>query len=189
MEQTVRFRVLIEDEIKKLTLNGGIPSTVNELVQVIKDAYSITTEISLQDKDTDFDDFFTVDCKGDLKDKDTLKVVYVNVPQTITLTVVPQEGTPDTSDVSSLWDSQSLGSQDTVILSPTPSERQDPWPTVFRIPTFSCNTELALRQGNDMYLRDGTLLTSPNVKHDILEHLAEAIFSYNIIPMMPRGLQ
>ena len=39
---------------------------------------------------------------------------------------------------------------------------------VFRIPTVSHNTELTLRQGNETYLRDGTPLTSPNVKHDIM---------------------
>lgn len=60
MEQTVKLGILIEHEIKKLTLNGGIPSTVDELVEAIKDAYSITTEISLQYEDKDFDDFFTL---------------------------------------------------------------------------------------------------------------------------------
>lgn len=59
---------------------------------------------------------------------------------------------------------------------------------MFHIPTFSYNTELVLRQGNEIYIRDGTLLTSPSVKSDILECLAEARFSYTAYPMMPRGL-
>lgn len=49
------------------------------------------------------------------------------------------------------------------------SERQNPWPQVFPIPTFSHNTELALRQRNGIYLREGRPLVSPSVKSDILE--------------------
>lgn len=148
MEQTVRFRVLIDHEVKKLTLSTGIPSTVDELVTAVKESFSITTDISLQYKDEEFDDFFTLTSTNELKDKDTLKVVYV--PLHLTLTLVPQESTPDTSDVSSLCESASLSgdSLDTVILSPSTSQRQSPWPAVFPIQTFSHNTELVLRQGN-----------------------------------------
>ncbi|XP_051772154.1 uncharacterized protein LOC127524567 isoform X1 [Ctenopharyngodon idella] len=131
MEPTVRFRVLTDHEVKKLTLNSGIPSTVDELVAAIKEQFAITTEISLQYKDEEFDNFFTLTTTKELKDKDTLKVVYV--PLNITL-------------------------------------------------TFSHNTELALSQGNEIYLRDGTLLTSPSVKADILERLAEAMFCYTAYP-------
>ncbi|KAE8278095.1 hypothetical protein D5F01_LYC23836 [Larimichthys crocea] len=182
MEETVRFRVLVDHEVKKLTLSTGIPSTVDELVTAVKVSFSIPTDISLQYKDEEFDDFFTLTSTNELKDKDTLKVVYV--PLHLTLTLVPQESTPDASDVSSLCESVSVSgdSADTVILSPSPSERQSPWPAVFPIPTFSHNTELALRQGNEIYLRDGTPMTSPCVKSDILERLAEAMFTYTAYP-------
>ncbi|XP_038566683.1 uncharacterized protein LOC119897174 [Micropterus salmoides] len=182
MEQTVRFRVLIDHEIKTLTLSSGMPSTVNELVAAVKEHFSIPTDISLQYKDEEFDDFFTLTSTNELKDKCTLKVVYT--PLELTLTVVPQESTPDASDVSSLCECTSLSgnSVDTVIPSPSPSERQSPWPAVFPIPTFSHNTELALRQGNEIYLRDGTPMTSPSIKSDILERLAEAIFFYTAYP-------
>ncbi len=183
LEPTVRFRVLIDHEVKKLTLNSGIPSTVDELVADIKEQFSITTEISLQYKDEEFDDFFTLTITKELKDKDTLKVVYVPLNIALTL-LVPQESSPDTFSVYSLSKSVTHcdGSDDTVILSPSPSERQNPWPTVFPIPTFSHNTELALSQGNEIYLRDGTLLTSPSVKADILKRLAEAMFCYTAYP-------
>lgn len=36
--------------------------------------------------------------------------------------------------------------------------------------------ELAFRQGNEIYLREGRSLVSPSVKSDILERLAEAMF-------------
>ena len=148
MEQTVKLRVLIDEEITKLTLNDGILSTVNELVDAIKSAYSITTDISLLYKDKDFDDFFTLTSTDDLRDKDTLKVV--NVPQMLTLTIVPQEEIPDIFDVCSQHSVDTVDSYDTLILSPSPSEMQDPWPTVFCIPTSSHNTELTLRQGNEI---------------------------------------
>ncbi|KAF3858894.1 hypothetical protein F7725_012095 [Dissostichus mawsoni] len=60
------------------------------------------------------------------------------------------------------------------------------WPAVFPIPVFSYNTELALQQGNDIFLKDGTLLTSQSVKSDILERLAEAMFSYTAYPNDPQ---
>ena len=134
---------------------------MDELVAAVKDNFSIPMDVSLQYKDEDFDDFFTLTSTNELKDKDTLKVVYA--PINLTLAVAPQESTPDDSDLSSLCGS--VDSQDTLILSPSPSsERQKPWPAVFPIPTFSHNTELALRQGNETYLREGTLLKSPSVK-------------------------
>ena len=77
----MRLQVLIDHEIKKLSLNGGILSVVNELVEAIKDAYSITSEIRLQYKDDDFDYFYR------LNDNDTHRAVYV--PHTITLIIVP----------------------------------------------------------------------------------------------------
>ncbi|XP_032362781.1 uncharacterized protein LOC116674409 [Etheostoma spectabile] len=180
MEQTVRFRVLIDQEVKKLTLSSGIPSTVTELVAAVKEHFSIPTDISLQYKDEEFDDFFTLTSTNELNDKDTLKVVYA--PLELALTVVPQESTPDASV--SFCDCTSLSgdSVDSVVLSPSSSERQSPWPAVFPIPTFSHNTELALRQGNEIYLREGTPMTSPSVKSDILERLAEAMFSYTAYP-------
>lgn len=178
----MKFRVLIEEDIKKLVLKNGIPLTVEELVVAVKEAFSITENISLKYKDEDFDDFFTLTSTEELKDKATIKVVYPVI--NLYMTVVPDESTPDVSDVSSLCEStaHSVDSQDTLNLSPSPTERQHPWPREFPIPTFSHNTELALRQGNEIYLRDGRPLVSPSVKSDILERLAEAMFSYTAYP-------
>lgn len=96
------------------------------MVRAVKESSrkSIATDISLQYKDEEFDDFYTLTSTNELKDKDTLKVVYV--PLHLMLTLVPQESTPDASDVSSLCESVRLSgdSLDTVILSPSPFERQ-----------------------------------------------------------------
>lgn len=60
METTVRFKVLIDHEVKELTLESGISSTVDKLVAAIQEQFAITTEISVQYKDEEFDDFFTL---------------------------------------------------------------------------------------------------------------------------------
>ncbi|XP_035525943.1 uncharacterized protein LOC118338089 [Morone saxatilis] len=183
-QQPVRFRVIIDHDIKKITFQNGLPSSVEDLIKVFQQAFSITTAIGLQYKDADFDDFFTLTSTSDLKDKDTLKVVHM--PPGIIMTTVRQEPNPDTSDVSSVDDMLSVDSQDNLIPSPPVTERHNLWPTIFPIPTFSYNTEMALRQGNEKFLKDGTLLTSPSVKSDILERLAEAMFSYTAYPNDPQ---
>lgn len=121
----MKFRVLIEEDIKKLVLKNGIPLTVEELVVAVKEAFSITENISLQYKD---EDFLALTSTEELKDKATIKVVYPVI--NLYMTVVPDESTPDVSDVSSLCESttHTVDSQDTVILSPSPTERQHPWP-------------------------------------------------------------
>lgn len=184
MQQAMRFRVIIDHDIKKITFQDGIPSSVEDFIKVFKQAFSITTDIGLQYKDADFDDFFTLTSTSDLKDKDTLKVVHVTPG--IIMTTVPQERNLDTSDVSSVCDLVSVDSPDNLILSPSVPERQNLWPVIFPIPIFSYNTEMALRQGNEKFLKDGTPLTSPSVKSDILERLAEAMFSYTAYPNDPQ---
>ncbi|XP_049455374.1 uncharacterized protein LOC125902801 isoform X1 [Epinephelus fuscoguttatus] len=228
-QEAMRFRVIIEHDIKKITFQNGLPSTLEDLIKVFKQAFSITTEIGLLYKDADFDDFFTLTSTGDLKDKDTLKVVHLPAPSGITrpaapqqrtpadfdnsltitstcslkdkdivkvehvplspgilMATAPQERNPDTSDTSSVDDRLSVDSQDAVIPSSPATGRQSLWPAIFPIPTFSYNTEMALRQGNEKFLKDGILLTSPSVKSDILERLAEAMFSYTAYPNDPQ---
>lgn len=166
MEPTMRFRVLIEEDVKKLAFKNGMPLTVEELVAAVKEAFSITVNISLQFKDEDFGEFFPLTSPNELREKATLHIVYPVV--NLFIKVVSQESTPNASDVSSLCE---------------PSKRQNPWPQVFPIPTFSHNTELALRQGNDIFLRESRPVVSPSVKSDILECLAEAMFSYTGYPI------
>ncbi|XP_034062296.1 uncharacterized protein LOC117540016 isoform X1 [Gymnodraco acuticeps] len=184
MQQAFTFRVVIHHEIKKITFQNGLPSSVEDLIKVFKQAFSITTEIGLQYKDTDFDDFFTLTSTSDLKDKDTLKVVHI--PPGLLKSTVPQEHNHDTSDMSPVDDLPSVDSQDPVIHSPLATDRRNLWPAIFPIPVFSYNTEMALQQGNDIFLKDGTLLTSQSVKSDILERLAEAMFSYTAYPNDPQ---
>ncbi len=75
MEEAVKFRVILDHDINKLCL-PGMPHTVKDLEATIKQTFGISMGISLQRKDQDFDDFVTLSSIDDLKDRDTLKVVF-----------------------------------------------------------------------------------------------------------------
>jgi len=72
---------------------------------------------------------------------------------------------------------------DTEILSSAPLDRSFQWPEVFDVPKFSVDVEYRLRQGNLLYLRDGTYLkVTKELKHDILEKLAETTYAFKAYP-------
>lgn len=75
-------------------------------LQLLKKQISIPTDIKLQYKDEDFDDFFTPTFTSEVKDKDTLKVVQA--PLSLILTAVPQDDTLEASYLSSLCESVNL---------------------------------------------------------------------------------
>lgn len=199
MEVAVKFRVILDHDIKKLCL-PEMPYTVTDLEATIQQTFGISMDISLQRKDQDFDDFVTLSSINDLKDRDTLKVVYV--PPAIFLTnvdihelqtedsyvsgSVSENDTLSLSSTSQSSNSNSAESDDTIILSPCSPVMHKPWLTEFPIPKFSYNTELVLKKGNENYVRDGSLLCKeksyPGVKSNILECLAELIFSYTPYP-------
>ncbi|XP_076838274.1 uncharacterized protein LOC143483317 [Brachyhypopomus gauderio] len=192
MDAAVKFRVILDHEIKKLCL-PGIPCTVQELEAAVKQVFGISVEISLQHKDPDF---ITLCSTDDLKDKDTLKIVYA--PSAVILTnidftdlprpdcsastlVSENDSAPQTSSEAILEESD-----DTIELSPHNPGTHKPWPTDFPISKFSYNTEVVLQKGHENFLRDGSLLCKerfyPGVKLNILECLAEVIFSYTPYP-------
>lgn len=84
----------------------------------------------------------------------------------------------------------SCASGDTEILSSrssTSSMRQEPWPEFFDILNFSVDVEFRLRQANLAYLRDKTHWNPPkDVKHGILEKLAETIYKFDSYPSVER---
>ncbi len=77
----------------------------------------------------------------------------------------------------------SASTADTVILSTSSQERKTQWPKEFEIPYFTVDVEYRLRQGNLAYLKDSTYLKlTKELKHDILEKLAENMFSFKAYP-------
>lgn len=143
----------------------------------------LSGDIRLQYKDDDFGGtFVNLNSTSSIKDLTTIKVIQT-VPDTdiiLNLISVP-------TDLSDL-DSSSLStpdSDDTIILSSSSSERlrTEPWPKEFNIPPFSFETEGQLEKGNAEYIRNQTRLTpTSKMLSDILERLAEKIFSYKAYP-------
>uniref|UniRef100_A0A8C5HUA8 PB1 domain-containing protein n=1 Tax=Gouania willdenowi TaxID=441366 RepID=A0A8C5HUA8_GOUWI len=186
MDTHVRFRVLLDHIVKKVSF-PEMP-TLQELIKGVQETFAISEDISLQYKDTDFDDFFTLTSTDDLKDKDTLKIIYVE-PPTLILSNINCDSTLNSSLVEMAFEkssqcSSSAESDDTVILPPphptTPMHQ--PWPREFPLPCFSYTTEMALKQGMIEYEKDGTLPCHnkcfPHLKTNILECLADAMYTY-----------
>uniref|UniRef100_A0A8C1TUN1 Uncharacterized protein n=1 Tax=Cyprinus carpio TaxID=7962 RepID=A0A8C1TUN1_CYPCA len=200
-----KLRIVFEEnDIRKLVLPSGIPSTLQDLKHVIKETFNIPDCFNLMYEDMDFGgQFCTLSSIDDVQDKCTLKVVQTE-PITLNLSAVEKPILRNESDAMSCssqdtvglcpsdsetsflsLDSRSSGSQSTVQLSSSESStscRSQGWPAEFKIPTFSFDTELLLSEGNKAYQKDGTLLSNPRVTRSVLETLAETIFCYTAYP-------
>lgn len=153
-----------------------VPDTVEELIEQVKESCKVAGGIRLQYKDVDFGGtFVNLNSTSMIKDLTTIKVIP-SATETLLLEFV--ESDLDTSSISTHTD-------DTVILSSSSSEklRTEPWPKEFNIPQFSFETEGQLEKGNAEYTKDQTRLTpTSKMLSDILERLAEKIFSYKAYP-------
>nr|XP_046264965.1 uncharacterized protein LOC124069661 isoform X4 [Scatophagus argus]XP_046264967.1 uncharacterized protein LOC124069661 isoform X4 [Scatophagus argus]XP_046264968.1 uncharacterized protein LOC124069661 isoform X4 [Scatophagus argus]XP_046264969.1 uncharacterized protein LOC124069661 isoform X4 [Scatophagus argus] len=198
----VVVKVIIDHHSEKLTLSSGLPDTVEQLHKTVKDTFQIHEEFTLHYFDEDFGDFFTIHSTNEIKHKGTIKVVIIpsivlSLATPETENVVNGDHVSDTSSLtsktlssqscSSSADYQSDGtssgsSQDTVLLSP----ERALWPSEIEIPRFSVATEAVLRNANEQFLKDGTVLNSPHVRSEIMERLADYMYSYTAYPT---GLQ
>lgn len=191
MSAFTQLRVIIDETaVHKLTLPDGIPSTIEELLAATQGHFKLEGSFSVMYVDKDFENqFFTLTSTDLIKDKDTIKLVRIEPSVILTLTPI-NEG-PDNSPPLSLDnvyqdDTCSVSSADTITLQPTPDCRSEVWPTNFVIPTFSYDVEAILQKANDDFKSNGTLLHNPSINSNVLEKLAEQIFSYTAYP---NGLQ
>nr|XP_055030313.1 uncharacterized protein LOC129419248 isoform X2 [Misgurnus anguillicaudatus]XP_055030314.1 uncharacterized protein LOC129419248 isoform X2 [Misgurnus anguillicaudatus] len=204
MSQPIQLRVILADhDVRKLVLPSGIPETVDNLHSVIRDAFYIARDFSLDYKDVDFGEFFTLFSTTDVKDKDTIKVVFLQNQEpeiTLTLTDVTNTVTDVTNTVTdvtnmtdqpceqhSVDDTASVSTDDTLILSSedSPGHRSQRWPARFSIPSISGLKEIQIQSGNESFKRDGTVLSTKDLiplLPDILGKLAEAIYEYTAYP-------
>ncbi|XP_026053336.1 uncharacterized protein LOC113039609 isoform X2 [Carassius auratus] len=160
--------ILTELDIRKLSLDAK-PKNVEELKIKIKEKCDLQYDFNVMYEDSDFDNAFcNLEDIGDLPaSRATVKVIPLLV----------------TASTTSMSD-DSCVSNDTVIL-PTDSSstRHNPWPEIFEIPNFSVDVEFRLRQSNLQYLRDQTYLSvTRDMKHSILEKLAETIYKFDAYP-------
>lgn len=191
MTGQVTIRVLFgcEDDARRLTIESGIPNTVEEFVLQIKTFFQVTQPFRLQYRDREMgDQFMNLSSTSELEDKATVKVVYIP-SETISSNVLTRDdilsSTPSGVSSSSYEanDSDSYSSSnDTIILS-SPESRSCSWPKVFVVPRFSYCAEMMLHTANNEFSAHGTLLCPTHkTRSDILEGLAEEIMKYTAYP-------
>lgn len=187
----VRLLVTVsEDSSYRMELTT-VPDTVEELIEQVRHSCGLCGGIRLQYKDDDFGMFVNLSSTSAIKDLTTIKVVQLDLdtPIVLRLVDVSNDNLPD--DWSSFSQantshSERSDSDDTVLLSSSSSSegfRTEPWPKVFPIPIFSYDTEGQLEKGNVEYMKSKERLTpSSKMLSDILEKLAEKIYSYKAYP-------
>ncbi|KAJ8352112.1 hypothetical protein SKAU_G00235880 [Synaphobranchus kaupii] len=165
--RTTLWIIVHDNDIRKITLHGK-PQTLDSLVDQLEEKLGLQYKFSLQYEDPDFNNaLVNLTDIADLPDKPTLKI--------ITLVPTPTPSTASTDDTEILSFS-SPGSRSSLTRSPWPSD-------TFEIPYFPVDIEYRLRQGNLLYMRDKTYLQVPrDMKHEILEKLAETIYSFKAYP-------
>lgn len=196
MSQSAQLRVILADhDVRKVVLPSGIPEMVDDLHSVIRDTFSIARDFCLHYKDADFgDEFFTLVSTTDLKDKDTIKIVFLQDQEptvTLTLTDVTDTSVTNVTDhppEEHFVDTSSVSSNDTLILyssEDSQGHRYQRWPVQFPIPSFSDLTEIQIQSANERLQKYGTLLPTKDfipLLPDILGKLAEAIYKYTAYP-------
>jgi len=197
----VVVKVIIGHRSEKLTLVSGIPDTVEHLEDIVKVAFQLHEAFTLHYFDEDFGDYFTLHSADQVKPKGTIKVVVIPhivlslaAPETENVTNVhncdtssstssqpsASSGQPSSSSADDQSDgTSSTASQDTVILSSPPRAT---WPNKVAIPLFSVATEAVLRNANKEFVKDCTVLNSTRIKSEILERLADYIYSHTAYP-------
>ena len=185
MANPIRLLILLSDDSSERMELSRVPDTVEELIEQVKESCKLDGGIRLQYKDLDFGVFVNLSSTSIIKDLTTIKLLPSDPTTDIVLEVllnsIPADlCDPDTSSLSVHTDSD-----DTVLLSSSSSKifRTEPWPKEFVIPLFSYDTECQLEKGNAEYAKSQTRLTlRSKMLSDILEKLAEKIFSYKAYP-------
>ncbi|XP_048854844.1 sterile alpha motif domain-containing protein 3-like [Brienomyrus brachyistius] len=169
MEQKLTMRVIIsEGDIRKMTMNPR-PYILEDLISWLKGTLQTNYNFTLQYQDPEFNnELCNLTDLSELPDKPTVKIIPI-------IELVP---VPGGSELCSDTGSQA----DTEILSIS-LDRSSQWPAVFEIPKFQVDVDYRLRQGNLQYFRDATFLkVTKELKHDILEKLAETMYAFKAYP-------
>uniref|UniRef100_A0A9J7Y220 Sterile alpha motif domain-containing protein 3 n=1 Tax=Cyprinus carpio carpio TaxID=630221 RepID=A0A9J7Y220_CYPCA len=173
----MRLRVVLApDNIRRLDILENL-TLVEHLKTILKERLEIKDDFLIQFEDPEFGNELC-----------NLTNITELPPERAVLKIlqkVPEDSEPetsisslDTASVSSPYDSSNQSF-------PFVSVRQhgnSQWPSPFPIPKFYYN-ELRLEKGNGNFKEDGTLLTvSREMKMEILDSIAQAIFSFKAYP-------
>ncbi|XP_051779464.1 sterile alpha motif domain-containing protein 3-like [Erpetoichthys calabaricus] len=153
------------DNIRKITLE--LPGTVKELHSMLKAMFNLQGDFVIQYEDPDFhNELCNLINITDLpKDKATLEIVFKCSDSCFS------DSSLDTAS------GHSLTSDDAF------TARLRSLPESFTIPFFSYDVEYRLKQGNEAYKIDGSVLSfSKDMKIDILDWLANAMYEFKAYP-------
>lgn len=165
--------ILGANNAEKLTIESGMPKSVEDLSNEIKRQFDIEGDIRLQYMDSDFDNEFNLNQISDIQDKSTVKIICLSDAPDLNQSNMSQSG-----------EETSLSSSDTMLLSSPDSETaRSQWPTEFQIPKFPYDVEVQLQSANQAFISSGVILNpSHKLKSDILESLAEHIIKFKAYP-------
>lgn len=175
MENKWPCRVVVSgNDIRRFILDQK-PSNLGSFLSYLKSELDLPYDFKVQFEDPLFNNALcNLTNVSELPDVATLKIISLESPSPLSSAL----SSPSTSSQRM----SSPGTSDTEILLPETSEplRQEPWPTVFDIPLFSVDINYRLRQGDLAYMKDETyrLNVSRDMKHGILERLAEKMYKY-----------
>ncbi|XP_061907038.1 uncharacterized protein LOC133652371 isoform X1 [Entelurus aequoreus] len=193
------LRIIFGDESdsRKLTLDSGIPSAVEDLYLLVKTFFQLKEDFRLQYMDADFNEFINLTSVSEIKNKSTLKVIYIPVfspvEPCITLYTVDSSGelsntscsnpeTPASSIDSSCRDDTPFTSTPESSLE-TQLSKLSSWPKVFLVPKFTYDAEFELQDKNREYETIGTYFNpGPKLKGVILDGLAQEMLKYTKYP-------
>lgn len=164
MEQKWPIRVVVTDcDIRRISLDQK-PGNLESLLELLKVKLALPYDFKLQFEDPLFNNALcNLTDVSELPDRATLKIISLE----------SFSSSPSTSDTEILYTSEEKSQL----------MRPDPWPPAFDIPEFSVDVNFRLRQGDLAYMKDGTRMdVSRDMKHVILERLAETMYKYTAYP-------
>uniref|UniRef100_A0A671PIJ6 PB1 domain-containing protein n=1 Tax=Sinocyclocheilus anshuiensis TaxID=1608454 RepID=A0A671PIJ6_9TELE len=181
VKTTMLLRVIITPEcINKLTL-PKVPSSVDELKEILCDKLKIDQNFVIQYEDPDFGgQLCNLSNIEELpSDKVTLKIIWEMCktaseaePPRSEITGSDTDFPLDTASISSSLSSESSS-----------TVREECWPRIFLIPNFSYDVEFRLRKANEVYEKQKTTMdVTRDIKTEILEKLAETMYSFKAYP-------
>ncbi len=176
----MRLRVVsAPDNIRRLDILDNLTS-VEHLKTILQERLEIKDDFLIQFEDPEFgNELCNLTNITELpQERAVLKILH-KVPE-------ESESEPETSitslDIASMSSPSDSSNQNFPFVSVRQCENSQ-WPSPFPIPKFSYDVELWLEKGNGNFKEDGTLLTvAREMKMDILDSIAQAIFSFKAYP-------
>ncbi|XP_056336527.1 uncharacterized protein LOC130247306 isoform X3 [Danio aesculapii] len=180
------LRVIVApDCIQKLSLND-VPKSVDELKEILCNKLKIATNFVIQYEDPYFGGQLCNLCSIEElpHDKATLKMFWEVLKTASETETEEQRNESPASNSDFTLDTASISSN---LSSPSSSTvREERWPQVFVIAKFSYDIEFRLRKANEVYEKQKTTMdVTRDVKTEILETLAETMYSFKAYPTDP----